>query len=61
MRMGMGKVLGEGSGALGDELEDFHFISFPARWRPGPRGGGGAGHGELGKMDFSPVGVFLFF
>lgn len=61
MRMGMRKVLGEGGGALGGELEDFHFISFPARWRPGPRGGGGAGHGELGKMDFSPVGVFLFF
>lgn len=33
MRMGMRKVLGEGGGALGGELEAFHFISFPARWR----------------------------
>lgn len=48
MRMGMGKVLGEGGGALGGELEDFHFISFPARWR------------RAGQDGFQPCGSFPF-
>lgn len=46
--MGMRKVLGEGGGALGGELEAFHFISFPARWR------------RAGQDGFQPCGSFPF-